>query len=245
MLKKSFILISIIGIVFSQPPPVFNAEFVVGGMGGQLTTFDLLGKSKVVGTEKEFANTSWIAPAGEGLLISNFYEDIVSYIDFRGANKLHTLKNLTHPVMIGENSKGDWYVACVGYKNESGHGIHSGSGIAIGVSQQNYTVYEHAVPYNFDRQEQSPWGDKQEWSRLEAVNHHAFNDDHVIALDTGWDYIYHWGLAEWKEGLQIIYKFERGFGPRSLAFHSTKDGHNFMFVLGEYDPSFVLLEWND
>ena len=53
---------------------------------------------------------------------------------------------------------------------------------------------------------------------MEAVNDHAFRDDYVIALDAGWDHIYHWGLAEWRDGLQIIHSFERGFGPHSMAF---------------------------
>jgi hypothetical protein len=63
------------------------------------------------------------------MLITNMEESIVSYVDFRGGHRLHNLTNLTHPVMVGENSKGDWYVACIGsLKTEN-----AGSGIAIGV----------------------------------------------------------------------------------------------------------------
>jgi hypothetical protein len=82
-----------------------------------------------VGTGVEFNNTSWIAPARGGMLITNMEESIVSYVDFRGGHRLHNLTNVTHPVMVGENSKGDWYVACIGsLKTEN-----AGSGIAIGV----------------------------------------------------------------------------------------------------------------
>ena len=86
-----------------------------------------------MGTGVEFANTSWIAPGRDGMLIANVEQDIISYVDFRGGHRLHNLTNLTHPVMIGENSKGDWYVACVG--NHTGHNRHLGSGLAIGVSR--------------------------------------------------------------------------------------------------------------
>ena len=82
-----------------------------------------------MGTGVEFNNTSWIAPARGGMLITNMEESIVSYVDFRGGHRLHNLTNLTHPVMVGENSKGDWYVACLGSPKSSG----TGSGIAIGV----------------------------------------------------------------------------------------------------------------
>ena len=53
---------------------------------------------------------------------------------------------------------------------------------------------------------------------MEAANEHAFRDDTVVAVDVGWDHVYQWRLAEWKEGLQILHTFERGFGPCSLGF---------------------------
>ncbi len=82
-----------------------------------------------MGTGAEFNNTSWIAPARGGMLITNWRESIVSYVDFRGAHRLHNLTHLTQPAMVGENSKGDWYVDCQGL-NYNGN---NGSGIAIGV----------------------------------------------------------------------------------------------------------------
>ena len=141
MFKKSFILIAITAIVFCQPPPR-EGEYVAGGYEGVLTNFDLHNHSKVVGTGVEFANTSWIAPARGGMLITNCEQNLVSYVDFRGGHKLHNLTKVTTPVMIGENSKGDWYVAAAGSH-------HSGSGIAVGVQRDNYTVYEHEVPEKF------------------------------------------------------------------------------------------------
>jgi hypothetical protein len=133
MFKKSFILIAITAIAFCQPPPPpFNGEYVAGGLEADLTNYDLHNHSKIVGTGVEFANTSWIAPARDGMLLTNIQDNLVSYVDFRGGHKLHRLKNLTHPIMIGENTKGDWYVACLGQWNAS-NASHVGSGIAIGV----------------------------------------------------------------------------------------------------------------
>ena len=127
MLKKSFILIAIATVAFSQ----FNGEYVVGGLAADLTTYDLHKHSHVVGNTTEFNNTVWIAPGRDGMLIANGVDNLVSYVDFRGANRLHALKTLTDPVMIGENDKGDWYVACHGHHVNTS--VHVGSGIAIGV----------------------------------------------------------------------------------------------------------------
>lgn len=82
---------------------------------GDLTEFFMNGSSRIVGKTIEFENTSWIAPAREGMLISNIEASIVSFVDFRGAHKLHELKNLSQPVMIGETESGShWYAACAG-----------------------------------------------------------------------------------------------------------------------------------
>ena len=83
-----------------------------------------------MGTSVEFNNTSWITPARGGMLITNIIENIVSYVDFRGGHRLHNLTNLTRPTMVGENSKGDWYVACLGSRHST---KGKWSGIAIGV----------------------------------------------------------------------------------------------------------------
>jgi 6-phosphogluconolactonase (cycloisomerase 2 family) len=102
-------------------------------------------------------------------------------------------------------------------------------------------VYEHRVYEDYRPKTKSPHPFGQKNPRLEAVNEHAFRDDFVVAADAGWDHLYHWGLAEWKEGLQILHTFERGFGPRSMAF--SRQG--FMNVLGEYDPAFAVLAWDE
>ena len=101
-------------------------------------------------------------------------------------------------------------------------------------------MYEHVVPAKFKPNETSPYPG-QAYSRMEAVNEHAFRDDFVVAVDAGWDHVYHWGLAEWKKGLQIIHSFERGFGPHSFAFSRL----GFMNVLGEYNPAFAVLAWDN
>merc|ERR1712083_872994 len=107
----------------------------------------------------------------------------------------------------------------------------------------NYTVFEHEVPDHFNPRVDSnisKFG--QNHSKLEAINEHAFKDDVIIALDAGWDHIYHYGINEWKEGIQILYSFERGFGPHSMAFSSRERGY--MYVMGEYTPAFAVLHWD-
>ena len=76
---------------YGPPPPGPHEEsrFIVGGRFGDLTEFFMNGSSRIVGKTIEFENTSWIAPAREGMLISNVAASIVSFVDFRGAHKLH------------------------------------------------------------------------------------------------------------------------------------------------------------
>merc|ERR1712083_298138 len=76
------------------------------------------GKLGALGTKVEYQNTSWVAPAKGGVIVANQGQGLISYIDFRGADKLHELQNLTRPVMIGEaydrQGMSHWYAACAG-----------------------------------------------------------------------------------------------------------------------------------
>merc|ERR1711990_126395 len=87
----------------------------------------------------------------------------------------------------------------------------------------------------------SPVRGAQNHSSIKAINLHAFKEDFVIAVDTGFDHIYHYGINEWQNGLQIIHSFERGFGPHSFDFDVR---NNLMFVLGEFTPSVAVLQWD-
>merc|ERR1719382_54203 len=103
---------------FTEPVDADELVYVVGGWDGWLSRYYGNGTHHIIGNTKEFQNTSWIAPTGEGVLISNEAQGIISFVDFRGADKLHTLQNLTAPVMIGESfEKGNrhWYAGCHGW----------------------------------------------------------------------------------------------------------------------------------
>ena len=50
---------------------VDELTYIVGGWDGYLTEWHLNGSSRVLGKTVEFENTSWIAPAREGMLIAN------------------------------------------------------------------------------------------------------------------------------------------------------------------------------
>merc|ERR1712113_839837 len=76
---------------------------------------------------------------------------------------------------------------------------------------------------------------------ITAVNTHAFREDFVIVMDAGYDHIYHYGIDEWQNGLQIIHTFDRGFGPHAFDF-DYKNG--LMFVLGEYDVAVATMLWD-
>jgi len=54
--------------------------------------------------------------------------------------------------------------------------------------------------------------------------------------------MYHYGLKEWKDGMKIVHSFDRGFGPHNMA---ASQHRGFLYVMGEYTPSFVILEWNN
>lgn len=73
------------------------------------------------------------------------------------------------------------------------------------------------------------------------INDHAFKNDFVIAADAGWDHLYEYGLNEWKEGMHIVYSFERGFGPRTFAFNPQ---NHLLHVMGEFAVGFAVLEWD-
>merc|ERR1712083_223901 len=104
------------------------------------------GKLGALGTKVEYQNTSWVAPAKGGVIVANQGQGLISYIDFRGADKLHELQNLSRPVMIGESydrqGMSHWYAACAG-------GFGFGSGLAVGVERLGWRVFEHEVPASF------------------------------------------------------------------------------------------------
>jgi len=93
--------------------------------------------------------------------------------------------------------------------------------------------------------EPSKTSDRQNVSRVHMVNDHAFMNDVVIATDAGWDHLYHYELNEWQKGIQLLYSFERGFGPRTFAFSPVShEGEHHLYVMGEYAVGFAVLEWN-